>query len=66
MVEGYILHIFNLSIVIGPVTAKNFQIMKDAVMLLLFMSFFFGAMYLYAYLEAKSDEKRKNSRAGKS
>jgi len=34
--------------------------MKDAVILVLFMSLFFGAMYFYAYMEAKRD-KKKNS-----
>jgi len=35
--------------------------MKDAVILVLFMSLFFGAMYFYAYMEAKRDKKRNSN-----
>ncbi len=34
--------------------------MKDAIILVLFMSLFFGAMYAYAYFESKGLEKKKN------
>jgi len=32
--------------------------MKDAIILVAFMSLFFGAMYLYAHMEAKKDKKK--------
>lgn len=32
--------------------------MKEAILLVVFMSLFFGAMYFYAYMEAKRDEKK--------
>lgn len=34
--------------------------MKDAILLIAFMFLFFGAMYAYAYYEAKLDSKKKN------
>ncbi len=38
--------------------------MKDAVILLLVMSLFFGAMYFYAYMEAKRDKKKNSKTRG--
>ncbi len=35
--------------------------MKDAILLVLVMSLFFGAMYAYAYMEERLDSKRKKS-----
>ena len=34
--------------------------MKETILLVLFMFLFFGAMYAYAYREAKLNDKKKN------